>query len=378
MLASHSGSATGTGRPVRDRGEAESGPGPVDRRDLEVDEPVRKTGSAHVVLCDLGADARCPFGPADPKSVLVGAPCHVTDAGGQLRGRAHEPERYIGSAPRRPSKPYARREVGDREFWRGADEGDRGGFADSELLGKRGPRIAQRRLRLDGTCHGSGQHIAGRPARWRRPGLRRLVNSFLRFDRLEDSLVPLTIVVTRLDDGVEERLTEAPALEAVLASAALPAIFPVVEREGSRYIDGGVVDKTPLSVALAAGARRIYVLLCGGVNSRPIDAGRPYEALLVAFGLSIRARLRRDLATVPADVEVIVLEQSGVEEILWQDFSHTEELLERGYLDARVVLDRVERQIAERGGTRSATRWWSRTNGRPPLRRGKPRADRSS
>jgi len=62
--------------------------------------------------------------------------------------------------------------------------------------------------------------------------------------------VPLTIVVTRLDDGVEERLTEAPALEAVLASAALPAIFPVVEREGSRYIDGGVVDKTRLSVAL--------------------------------------------------------------------------------------------------------------------------------
>ena len=146
--------------------------------------------------------------------------------------------------------------------------------------------------------------------------------------------MPLTIVVTRLDDGVEERLTEAPALEAVLASAALPAILPVVEREGSRYIDGGVVDNTPLSVALAAGARRIYVLLCGGVNSRPIDAGRPYEALLVAFGLSIRTRLRRDLSTVPADVEVIVLEQSGVEEILWQDFSHTEELLERGYLDA--------------------------------------------
>src|ERR1035438_9063801 len=114
------------------------------------------------------------------------------------------------------------------------------------------------------------------------------------------------------------------------------------------------------------------------VNSRPIDAGRPYEALLVAFGLSIRTRLRRDLSTVPADVEVIVLEQSGVEEILWQDFSHTEGLLERGYLDARVVLDRVERQIAERGGTRSATRWWSRSSGRPPFTRRKPRADLSS
>jgi hypothetical protein len=94
--------------------------------------------------------------------------------------------------------------------------------------------------------------------------------------------------------------------------------------------------------------------------------------------LSIRARLRRDLATVPADVEVIVLEQSGVEEILWQDFSHTEELLERGYLDARVVLDRAEEQIAERRGTRPGTRWWSRTSARPPLARRRPRSERSS
>ena len=78
-------------------------------------------------------------------------------------------------------------------------------------------------------------------------------------------------MVTRLDDGAEEWLTEGPALEAVLASAALPAIFPSVELEGKRYIDGGVVDNTPLSVALAAGARRIYVLLCGGVQRPSVD-----------------------------------------------------------------------------------------------------------
>ena len=183
--------------------------------------------------------------------------------------------------------------------------------------------------------------------------------------------MPLTVVVTRLEDGVEEWLTEGPALEAVLASAAIPAIFPAVERDGQRYIDGGVVDNTPLSVALAAGARRIYVLLCSGVNSRSVDYGRPYEAMLVAFGMSIRTRLRRELASVPDDVDVIVLEQSGVEEIWWQDFSRTEELLERGYLDARVVLDRVEDQIADRRGTRRGTKWWSRSSGRPQVTRRK-------
>ena len=72
-----------------------------------------------------------------------------------------------------------------------------------------------------GRLHGSWRFVERREAVYPIEGLRRLVSSFLRFDRLEDSLVPLTVVVTRLDDGVEEWLTEGPALEAVLASAAL-------------------------------------------------------------------------------------------------------------------------------------------------------------
>ncbi len=233
--------------------------------------------------------------------------------------------------------------------------------------------VASNEVFPKGRLHGSWRFVERRDAVYPIEGLRRVVQGFLRFDRLEDSLVPLTVVATRLDDGVEEWLTEGPAVEAVVASAALPAVFPAVEREGIRYIDGGVVDNTPLSVALAAGARRVYVLLCGGVNSHAVDYERPYEAMLVAFGLSIRTRLRRELAAIPAGVDVIVLEQSGVQELMWQDFSRTEELLERGYLDARVVLDRVEEQLVERGGIRLGTRWWSHTGGHPPLTRRKAR-----
>ena len=64
-----------------------------------------------------------------------------------------------------------------------------------------------------GRLHGSWRFVERREAVYPIEGLRRLVRSFLRFDHLEDSIVPLTIVVTRLDDGVEEWLTEGPALE---------------------------------------------------------------------------------------------------------------------------------------------------------------------
>ena len=95
-------------------------------------------------------------------------------------------------------------------------------------------------------CTGPGASSSGARRSTRSRGCGGWCSGFLRFDRLEDSLVPLTVVATRLQDGVEEWLTEGPALEAILASAALPAIFPAVEREGNRYIDGGVVDNTPL------------------------------------------------------------------------------------------------------------------------------------
>jgi hypothetical protein len=80
---------------------------------------------------------------------------------------------------------------------------------------------------------------------------------------------------------------------------------------------------------------------------------------------------------VPAAVDVVVLEESGVTDVLWQDFSHTEELLERGYLDARVVLERAEVQIEQSRGTHLGTRWWSRSSARPPTAKKKSRAERS-
>src|SRR5208283_361544 len=69
-------------RASRDRGETEPGPGLVDRHDLEVDKSVRKAGSAHGALGDVGTDTRGPFRPTDPKGVLVGTFCHVSDTGG--------------------------------------------------------------------------------------------------------------------------------------------------------------------------------------------------------------------------------------------------------------------------------------------------------
>jgi NTE family protein len=196
-----------------------------------------------------------------------------------------------------------------------------------------------------GRFHGTWRYLERREAVYSSDGLRKVIGGFLRFEQLEDSPIPLVVVAARLEDGAEEWLNEGPALDCVLASAALPGLFPVMELGGSHYFDGGVLDNVPVSAALAAGARRVFVLMCGSLDlTLPIFA-RPYEAMFAALNMALHARLKRDLALVGPDVDVVVFEAQGVASVEVSDFSKTEELIEHGYQTARDVLDAYDEAV---------------------------------
>ena len=90
--------------------------------------------------------------------------------------------------------------------------------------------------------------------------LQRIIARNLDVDRLEQMRVPLHVIVTDVLTGRELRLSHGPAVEAVLASAAIPGVCAPVEIDGRRLIDGGVSDNTPISHAIELGAEEIYVL----------------------------------------------------------------------------------------------------------------------
>lgn len=187
--------------------------------------------------------------------------------------------------------------------------------------------------------HGMWRFLEKRPSVFSMDPLRHLVSSYLRFELLEESSVPLLLIATRLEDGKEEWFTEGPAIEAIMASAALPGMYPSVEIAGRHYFDGGVLDNVGISAALAYGAKRIFVLLCGRVDAPAPRFTRPFEAMYSAFTLALGARVRRDLASVPPDVDVVVIELPGAAMFDPQDFSRTDDLIEEGYQLARIALD---------------------------------------
>jgi NTE family protein len=58
-------------------------------------------------------------------------------------------------------------------------------------------------------------------------GLRRLIEAWLPYKRLEDAATPAHLVATDIQ-GVAVGLPHGPAVEAIMASAALPGVFPTV------------------------------------------------------------------------------------------------------------------------------------------------------
>ncbi len=193
-----------------------------------------------------------------------------------------------------------------------------------------------------GRLHGPWLYFQQRDAVYSNSGLRKIIADGVTFDRLEEAAVPFEVVATSLVDGRERWFTYGPADEAILASAALPAIFPPVEIDGERYIDGGVVNNVPIRRAIEGGAKRIVVLMCSPPVFEPSRARRPIEAVLNALFISVHARFARDMAQLPPDVEVVLCaaDNDGDGGRAFGDFSRTPELIAEGRREAAEVVRR--------------------------------------
>jgi NTE family protein len=173
-------------------------------------------------------------------------------------------------------------------------------------------------------------------------GLRGLVAENLEVELLEESPIPLHVVATDLLSGRELRLSSGDALEAVIASAAIPGVFPPVERDGRLLIDGGVANNTPIVDAIELGAERIYVLPTGNACDLPEVPRGAVAMLLHAMTLLVMRRLLVEVEALRDRAELIVLPPPCPLTIPPIDFSHAEELIRRGYEDSRDYLDAVE------------------------------------
>jgi len=170
-------------------------------------------------------------------------------------------------------------------------------------------------------------------------GMRRLIARHIERDDLEEMPIPLHVVAVDVISGEELRLSRGPALDAVLASAAIPGVLPPVRWEGRSLMDGGVANNTPISHAVELGARRIYVLPTGHACALEESPGGALGMALHAISLLTHHRLAEDIERHRADADLIVLPPPcplGIQPI---DFAHADQLISRALADSREFLD---------------------------------------
>jgi NTE family protein len=105
--------------------------------------------------------------------------------------------------------------------------------------------------------------------------------------QFEDLRIPLSVLATDLGSGLRVVFRSGPLGPALLASTAIPGLYPAVTIGPNTYLDGGVVDNTPISVAVEEGAREILAI--------SLMAGAELEAIPRSWGGMIARTLQLSL-----------------------------------------------------------------------------------
>jgi NTE family protein len=130
----------------------------------------------------------------------------------------------------------------------------------------------------------------------------RLIDQVIDPRLLRESPIQLRIAATNWDTGVVRvfqnyDMTDDYARQYILASTAIPGVFPPVVIDGDSFVDGGLVMNTPLLPALRAGAETIHVIyLDPAVKAIPISALQSsLDTMTRMFMIQLASKLNEDI-----------------------------------------------------------------------------------
>lgn len=205
---------------------------------------------------------------------------------------------------------------------------------------------------LDWAVPGSGSLLHGK----------RLLNyleDYLRRYTFDELKIPLAVVAVDLNSGQEVILQQGSVALAVRATVAVPGLFPPVEMDGKRLVDGGLLNNLPADVARQMGAE---VVIAVDVGSR-IGNSTDWESLsrqhLVPRGvMEIMSTLSEALAilTTPqqerklaqARPDVLIQPPIPADVTLLTGYTRADELIAIGEQAADAALPQIQSLVQPR------------------------------
>jgi NTE family protein len=172
--------------------------------------------------------------------------------------------------------------------------------------------------------------VMGASSAFTNASLRNLLRRVLPIRSFSELRIPLAIVTTDLETGETIVLTEGDLIDGILASTALPGLFPPIAWRGRRLVDGGLSNNVPIDVAIKRGAERVIGMLCGCARGLPAHANF-VTVLGQSFSLALNARYRCDSRMYKPQAQLHILEPCFGPALDLLDFDHAATLIEPAY-----------------------------------------------
>jgi NTE family protein len=183
---------------------------------------------------------------------------------------------------------------------------------------------------------------------------------------LEDTVIPVVAVATDIDTGERVALERGDAVQACLASAAIPGIFPPVRIGDRTLVDGGLSASWPVGVAIERGATRVFVLDTADLTTMQRRRG---ALALFERGIDVltdhSVELQRRSVQSRAEVEVIEIRPPHSAVSIF-DLSSTAELIDAARASTAMLLGAAVQSVEPRSRPRRHLPHGSRVPGATP------------
>jgi NTE family protein len=153
-------------------------------------------------------------------------------------------------------------------------------------------------------------------------------------DSFSELKMPLYVAATNLNNGSTDYFSSGKLIEALLASSALPVVFPAIEINGYQYLDGGLLNNLPVEPFLDAEYDRV------GVHVNPVGVKEHLSSTFRIIERSMELAVYKNIHTRKVHCDLFI-EPPALRQFTTYDFPKAKEIFNVGYEYAKQELDKL-------------------------------------
>ncbi|MCJ7839536.1 patatin-like phospholipase family protein [Lederbergia sp. NSJ-179] len=170
--------------------------------------------------------------------------------------------------------------------------------------------------------------------------IKNMIDLFMHGKNLEDLNIPVCVMTTDLQTGERVEFTSGNIAKIVRASIAIPGIFTPEKINGRLLVDGGVVDKIPISTVRKMGADIVIGSDVAFVNKKA-EITTIYDVIMQSLDI-----MQTEIGTA-RELESDLMIRPHVEEFSTRSFKNIDEMIKRGEEETLRKMPEIKRLISD-------------------------------